>query len=104
MREKRSRGGAVVASPFRRFIMIVILLVLIFAVFIANKILNNKKLELAKKTIKINELQIEIEKEEEKAKNLDKTNNQVNSDDDVEALARQELGLIKKDEIVIKPR
>ena len=46
----------------------------------------------------------EIKEEESKIKQIDKNTSHVITDEEYESLAREELGLIKKDEIIIKPR
>ncbi len=104
MSERRSRGGAVVFSPIKRIILIVVLIVLLIGVFRLRSILIDKKGEYAAKTENIASLNDEIAEEDERAKNLKKSNEQVTDDEEIESLARQELGLIKRDEIVIKPR
>lgn len=54
---------------------------------------------------KIEALKDDIKSEEEKVSELKKNNKSKDvTDEDYEAIARQEFGLIKKDEIVIKPR
>lgn len=104
MSERRSRGGAVVFSPAKRAILLIILAGLIVATVASIRLLNKKSVELTDKTLRIERLKEEIKEEEEKTKNLNKSNNKTTTDEDIEALARQELGLIKRDEIVIKPR
>lgn len=106
MNEKRvrSRGGASIMSPLRRVVLIAILFVLIAFLFLSFKVLKQKKNENILKTIEIENLNQEIEKEDKKTDELSKAKGKDTTDEDYEELARKELGLIKKDEIVIKPR
>lgn len=102
-RVRRSRGGAVINSPIKRFIMLLLILCLVVLLSFSYKVFNEKNIELSKKVEKIAELEEQINAEEEKIKQLKKQENRVTTDDDIEAIARQELGLIKRDEIVIRP-
>lgn len=104
MNERRSRGGAKVMPLKRRLILIVLLLVLGFLTFKAYKLFNKKRLEYDDKLARIEALEEELESESEREKMLESSKNQVITDEDYESLAREELGLIRKDEIVIKPR
>jgi cell division protein FtsB len=67
-------------------------------------ILKNKQLEYESKNAFISDLQEAAESEENKAKQNTELDSQSITDEEYESLAREELGLIKKDEIVIKPR
>lgn len=102
-RVRRSRGGAVINSPLKRFIMLLLILCLVVLLGFSYKVFNEKNVELSKKVEKIAELEEQINAEEEKIKQLKKQENRVTTDEDIEAIARQELGLIKRDEIVIRP-
>lgn len=102
-RVRRSRGGAVINSPLKRFIMLLLILCLVVLLGFSYKVFNEKNVELSKKVEKIAELEKQINDEEEKIKQLKKQENRVTTDEDIEAIARQELGLIKRDEIVIRP-
>lgn len=102
-RVRRSRGGAVINSPIKRFIMLLLILCLVVLLGFSYKLFNEKNIELSKKVEKIAELEEQINAEEEKIKQLKKQENRVTTDEDIEAIARQELGLIKRDEIVIRP-
>ena len=102
-RVRRSRGGAVINSPLKRFIMLLLILCLVVLLGFSYKVFNEKNIELSKKVEKITELEEQINAEEEKIKQLKKQENRVTTDEDIEAIARQELGLIKRDEIVIRP-
>ena len=105
MKEKRrSRGGAKVFSSTKRIIILAILILLLGTIAFAKRMLKNQKDELSSKDEKIAQLELEIESESVKAEQLKKNDNQAMKDDDMEALARSELGLIKRNEIVIKPR
>lgn len=102
-RVRRGRGGAVINSPLKRFIMLLLILCLVVLLGFSYKVFNEKNVELSKKVEKIAELEEQINAEEEKIKQLKKQENRVTTDEDIEAIARQELGLIKRDEIVIRP-
>ena len=104
MNERRSRGGARVMPLKRRIILIVLLLILAFLTFKTYKLLSKKKLEYDDKLARIEALNEEIEAENEREKMIESSKSQVITDEDYESLAREELGLIRKDEIVIKPR
>ena len=88
----------------RRIILIVLLLILAFLTFKTYKLLSKKKLEYDDKLARIEALNEEIEAENEREKMIESSKSQVITDEDYESLAREELGLIRKDEIVIKPR
>lgn len=104
MNVRRSRGGARVMPLKRRIILIVLLLILAFLTFKTYKLLSKKKLEYDDKLARIEALNEEIEAENEREKMIESSKSQVITDEDYESLAREELGLIRKDEIVIKPR
>ena len=102
-RVRRSRGGVAINSPLKRFIMLLFILVIVVLLGFSYKVFNEKNIELSKKIEKIEELEEQISAEEEKIKQLKKQEKRVTTDEDIEAIARQELGLIKRDEIVIRP-
>ena len=102
-RKVRSRGGAVVGSPFKRFLMIFALVILTVAVLFSYRVFNEKSAEYDQKKRVIEELNDQIAMEDDKSKRLKERDDKVTTDEDIEAIARQELGLIKKDEIVIRP-
>ena len=104
MSVRRSRGGAPVFSPVKRAFLVIILIVLSLSIYFGMKVLKNSQATNIRKTIEIQDLKDEIANEESKAFSINKSKNQKTTDEDYEALARKELGLIKKDEIVIKPR
>ena len=104
MNERRSRGGARVMPLKRRLILIVLLLTLGFLICKAYKLFLKKKLEYGDRIDRIVALEEELESENEREKMLESSKSQVITDEDYESLAREELGLIRKDEIVIKPR
>ena len=104
MNERRSRGGARVMPLKRRLILIVLLLTIGFLIFKAYKLFLKKKLEYGDRIDRIVALEEELESENEREKMLESSKSQVITDEDYESLAREELGLIRKDEIVIKPR
>ena len=99
----RSRGGAAILSPLKRAILLIFLATICVLIFISYKTLKRKQIENIAKSYKIEEIESEIAVEEERAKELGKKKDASATNDDYESLAR-ELGLIKKDEIVIKPR
>ena len=105
MKEKRrSRGGAKIFSPAKRIIIVGILVILIGTIVFAKKFLKEQKDTLISKDERIAQLELEIESESAKSEQLKKNDSQVMKDEDMESLARSELGLIKRNEIVIKPR
>lgn len=83
--------------------MLLFILVIVVLLGFSYKVFNEKSVELSKKIEKIEELEEQISAEEEKIKQLKKQEKHVTTDEDIEAIARQELGLIKRDEIVIRP-
>ena len=104
MNERRSRGGASIMPLKRRLILIVLLLVLSFLTFKAYRLFTQKRLEYGDKLARITALDEELESENEREKILESSKSQVITDEDYESLAREELGIIRKDELVIKPR
>lgn len=103
MKERRSRGGAVIFSATKRIIVLIIICTITIAIFFARELLSDKKSEFVNKTNKIEKLEMAIKEEEDKAAKLKKKDSKVFGDEEMESLARSELGLIKRDEIVIKP-
>ena len=104
MNERRSRGGARVMPLKRRLILIVLLIILVLLTFRAYKLFLKKRLEYGDKIDRITTLEEELESENEREKLLESSKSQIITDEDYESLAREELGLIRRDEIVIKPR
>lgn len=104
MNERRSRGGARVMPLKRRLILIVLLLILGFMTIKAYRLFLKKRIEYDDKLARITALDEELESENEREKLLESLKSQIITDEDYESLAREELGLIRKDEIVIKPR
>jgi cell division protein FtsL len=100
---RRSRGGLVINSPFKRTLMVVVFLVLVVAVCVSYRVFSKKNEEFADRVKRIERLEDQISAEDEKSKQLKKQEDKVINDEDIESIARQELGLIKKDEIVIRP-
>lgn len=100
---RKSRGGAVVFSTTKRIFIVAILIVLISAILFARGFLNDKKSEYARKVEEIEKLEFAIQDEDDKASNLKKNESKVLGNEEMESLARSELGLIKRDEIVIRP-
>lgn len=99
----RSRGGAAVFSPIKRLLIIAILIVMIFFLLKVKGIINDKNAEYARVVSEIETIEDEIVVEDNKAAEFKKSNKKDISDDEIESLAREELGLIKRDEIIIKP-
>ena len=56
--------------------------------------------EINKNTDKIAELDAKIEYEQQRANEVDNLKENVNSDEYIEKVAREKLGMVKKDEIV----
>ena len=104
MKGKKSRGGVRIISNKKRLVLITLLVILGVLLFKGKNILNAQKLEYAKKEALVEDLKSEIESEKNKRKAKKNLGNDEITDEEYESLAREELGLIKKDEIVIKPR
>lgn len=100
---RRSRGGAAVFSTTKRIIIVGALVILIIATLFAKNTLENKQYEYASKIDEIEKLEIAIKNEEDKSSKLKKNDGHVLDNEEMESLARAELGLIKRDEIIIKP-
>lgn len=100
---RRSRGGAAVFSTTKRVLIVAILVILLSAILFARGFLNDKKSEYTRKVDEINKLELAIQDEDDKASNLKKNESKVLGNEEMESLARSELGLIKRDEIVIRP-
>lgn len=103
MSERRSRGGAAIFSMTKRIVILGVLVILIFAVLFAKNVLKSKQSEYANKISEIENLEIAIQDEEDKSSKLKKNEGHVLDNEDMESIARAELGLIKRDEIIIKP-
>lgn len=91
------------ARKSKRVLLVFFIVVLVGVIGLLCKTLDAKSKEYQKNVNRIEELNDQISDENEKAKQLQKQNKDVITDSDIEAIARQELGLIKKDEIVIRP-
>ena len=100
MKERKNKKNMSVI----RFVLIFILVGLIVASYKCIRLYNVKKEEYNDKKQQIENLNNEIKEEESKIKQIDKNISHVITDEEYESLAREELGLIKKDEIIIKPR
>lgn len=88
----------------KRFFWSTVLIVLIvIAVFLTISRREDKS-ELIAKDIKIEDLKRQISNEEEKAEDLKKKQEYVPYEDYIEDIARSELGLIKEDEIILRPQ
>lgn len=77
---------------------------LVVFVYLGNVYLRKVKSESLKKTVEVNGLKSQIEIENNRNKDLKKTEISNVTKGDLEELARKDLGLIKKDEILIKPK
>lgn len=104
MKRKKSRGGASLISPRKRILLIILILVLGIFIVKGIKLLKSKKYEYESKITFVEELKDELESEKNKKNTEEVLDNKTITDEDYESLAREELGLIKKDEIIIKPR
>ena len=104
MKRKNSRGRVRIISIRKRLILIALLVVLGILLFKGREILKAQKLEYASKETLVEDLKSEIESEINKEKAKENIDEDAITDEEYESLAREELGLIKKDEIVIKPR
>ena len=104
MNAEKSRGGVRLISSKKRLILIVLLLVLGIVIYNEVKILRAKQYEYESKVAQVENLRDEIESEKSKEKPKNVSGQDTISDEEYESLAREELGLIKKDEIIIKPR
>ena len=100
---RRSRGVAAVFSTTKHLLIIGILAILLISILFARKMLKNKQSEYANKISEIEQLEMAIKDEEDKSSKLKKSDGNVLDNEDMESLARAELGLIKRDEIIIKP-
>lgn len=100
---RRSRGGAVIFSATKRIIVLIIICTITIAIFFAKELLSDKKSEYVRKINEAEKLELAIKEEEDKGVKLKKNDSKAFGDEEMESLARSELGLIKRDEIVIKP-
>ena len=84
-------------NRFSMFLAILVLVVLFVAGGIRGIFLNGKLKELdAKKT----ELQTQIEKEKQREKDIEEYGKYTQTDEYVEEMAREKLGLVREDEII----
>lgn len=88
----------------KRLILLIVFMILVVFVYLGNVYLRKVKSESLKKTVEVNGLKSQIEIENNRNKDLKKTEISNVTKADLEELARKDLGLIKKDEIVIKPK
>lgn len=87
----------------KRAILTVVLLIVLVAAIIVTKNRGDSKSTIVEKDIKIEELKRQIESEEARSKSLKEKQNYVPYEDYIEDIARNELGLIKEDEIILRP-
>ena len=90
--------------PVKRVILVIIFVVLLIATYNLVRFFNVKRIEYNDKKLTIENLNNEIKAEEDKIKQIDNSRSESITNEEYESLAREELGLIKKDEIVIRPR
>ncbi|MCQ2609469.1 MAG: septum formation initiator family protein [Lachnospiraceae bacterium] len=83
--------------------MTIILLVALVGAVIVTKNSGDNKTLIVEKDTKIEELKRQIEYEEERNRSLKEKQNYVPYEDYIEDIARNELGLIKDDEIILRP-
>lgn len=100
----RSRAYAPVFSTFRRVFLIILIIIMVSLAFIGYRILKEKEAINLKKSQEIENLEDDIKIEDEKKESLSKNKDRNISDEEIMSIARDEFGLINKDEIVIKPR
>lgn len=106
MNEKmgRSRAYGRVLSRIKRILLIVAIILGIVLCIFLYRLSKSKEAKNIKMSQEIERLNNEIQNEDDKKDELEKAKNRSVSDEEYESMAREELGLIKKDEIVIKPR
>lgn len=100
----RSRAYGPTMSTLGRAILIVLIIALAILSFILIGVLKTKQAENEKLSTKIEELHEANKLQDDKKNELNDAKGRDVSDEEYESLAREELGLIKKDEIIIKPR
>lgn len=88
----------------KRLILLTIFLILVVFVYLGNVFLRKVKSESLNKAVEVNGLKSQIEIENNRNEDLKKSKIDNVTKADLEELARKDLGLIKKDEIVIKPK
>lgn len=88
----------------RRILVIISCFILIILVYLGINKIKMLEIEHNDKIIKISNLKEELESEKAKSLDSKSSNNNKVEDEDYEDVARKELGLIKKDEIVIIPK
>ena len=91
-------------SSIKRILLCLILTLFSVLIYKSYTLFNKKNNEYANKMDLVRELEAQIDAENSKAKKLDRQNDNVTTNDEIEAIARQELGLIKRDEILIRPK
>ena len=104
MKEKQRKSKKSILHPnLKRFLIIYIFLFLVLTIYVSYIVYNKKNIEYYEKSRMIEDLKDKILYEEDKNKQLKKQNTEYLTNEDVEEIARKELGLIRRDEIVIKP-
>lgn len=88
-----------------RIILVICVVLLGFALYKGYFLFKERRGESIEKAQKVEALKDDIKSEKDRIKELEKTKKDKDvTDEDYEAIARDEFGLIKKDEIIIKPR
>lgn len=88
-----------------RIILVICVVLLGFALYKGYFLFKERRDESIEKAQKVEALKDDIKSEKDRLKELEKTKKDKDvTDEDYEAIARDEFGLIKKDEIIIKPR
>lgn len=87
-----------------RFLSLSIIVIMIVALFYIYNLNNNLFLEHKIEDAKIESLQAEIEKEDDRSSLLKEKINSSSSNQNIEQVAREEFGFIKGDEIIIRPQ
>ena len=87
-----------------RFFCIVVILVFVFLI---NKIIiekNNVEMQVRLNNQTMYDLNHQIELEDMKTDELNDKKNTINSNNNIEKIAREQFGFIKSDEIILKPK
>lgn len=91
-------------SSIKRILLCLMLTLFSVLIYKSYTLFDKKNNEYSNKMDLVRELEAQIDAENSKAKKLDRQNDNVTTNDEIEAIARQELGLIKRDEILIRPK
>ena len=88
---------------FRRIIYLCIIVLLGFLCLYVNDLNNKSDIDNKKYLSEIESLENAIKHENEQNKELINRKNTINSDENIENIAREQFGFIKSDEIILKP-